>query len=140
MLRKTIYIQVILLSIGLCSVLKDASAQQVVEVLCGTWANREYTQGTQKLIIAPDGSYVGYASEDPSRACMKGNCKIAEKWSDWRGNFWYKIIFLSEDGDKSFCLMKVSASGTMIECVHDPNEFPRFFDAGVYTYRKYYRQ
>ena len=140
MFKKIIYIQIVLVALVFCLFLASTAAKDVDEVLCGTWANKEYTQGTQKLIISADGSYVGYTKADPVKACMQGNCKIVEKWSDSRGNHWYKTIFLGEDGGKSYCLMKVSNSGQIIECAHDSKEYPKFFNAEIYTYRKFYRQ
>ena len=103
MFRKLIYIQVVLVAMALCLISTDAAAQTIEATLCGTWSNAEYAQGTQKLILSADGSYVGYTKADPTKACMRGNCKVVERWSDSAGNRWFRSIFLSENGEKSFC-------------------------------------
>ena len=140
MFKKFIYIQVVMLSIVFCFFITISAAQSFETTLRGTWANMEYTEGTQRLIISADGSYVGYTKSDPTKACIRGNCKIVEKWSDTAGNRWYRSIFISDNGEKSFCLMKISQSGKIIECAHDSIDFPKFLSSEVYTYQKFYRQ
>jgi len=140
MLKKITYVQVVVVSLFICLSYTNVAAQDVEAKLCGTWANMEYAEGTQKLIISENGSYVGYAKANPTKACMQGNCKVVEKWSDSAGNRWYKSIFLSDNGEKTFCLMKVSDSGNTIECAEDSKEYPKIFSAEAYSYRKFYRQ
>lgn len=108
--------------------------------LCGTWINSEYTQGVQKLIILPDGSYSGYTKSNYDKAYVEGDCKIVEQWSDHHGNIWYKSIFIEEDGERNFCLMKESNSGKTIEYSYDSKNFPKLLNAEIYSYRKFFRQ
>lgn len=140
MLKKIAYIQVVLASFFIWLFYTNVTGQEAENSLSGTWANMEYREGIQKLIINADGSYVGFTKAKPTKAAIKGNCKIVEKWSDSEGCDWYKSIFLGEGGEKSFCLMKISDSGKTFEYVEDSNEFPRLFNAEVYFYRKFNRK
>ncbi len=115
-------------------------AAQNYKELGGTWENPQYSEGVWKLSIAADGSYESFAKAGTVKSAFTGKCKIVDKWRDSWGCLCYKTILHSDTGKMSYCLMKISTSGNMLEYVEDAKEYPRFFNPEVYTYRKLYRK
>ena len=138
MLKKYAYIQVLAVAIFICLSSMSFAAQNN-ERLKGTWENPQYIEGVWKLIFHADGSYDAFSKLEASKGAIKGECKIVEKWTDSNGCFCYKTIFWSDKGQKSYCLMKISASGKILEYVEDFMEYPKLFNSEVYTYRKLYK-
>lgn len=139
MWRKYAYVQVVVAAIFFCFVTTVVAATDYKE-LGGVWENPQYGEGVWKLRIGADGSYESFAKLKASTSTFKGKCKVVEKWTDSEGCLCYKTILLSDTGEKSFCLMKISPSGKILEYVEDSKEYPRFFNSEVYTYRKLYRK
>ncbi len=138
-MKKYAHIIIVVASIFLCIASTGFSAQTDKE-LKGSWENSQYTKGVWKLIIHADGSYVAFRKVQDSGITIKGKCKIVEKWKDSEGCLCYRTVFEGDKGNKSFGLMKINATGKMLEYVEDPREFPIMFNSEIYTYRKLFRK
>jgi hypothetical protein len=111
------------------------------EEIYGTWINEDIT--FQKRIYY----YWGYAEEyrevSSESPAYKITFTIVEKWTDPKGNVWYKIFKLySVAIGTEFCLTKISNNGTIYESVYSVGEFPSKDDLnGDHpNYLIYYRQ
>jgi hypothetical protein len=139
LMRKYTHIIIVVVPVFLCIFAMGVSAQKD-EILKGSWENGKYTKGVWKLVIHADGSYEAFKKVQDSRDTIKGNCKIVEKWTDCEGCLCYKTVFEMGKGKKSYGLMKINATGKMLEYVEDPREFPVMFSPEAYTYRKLFRK
>ena len=121
MLRKCAYIQFVVIVICFCLFSSVFAAQEYTD-LRGVWENTQYKEGVWKLVFQADGSYEALTKEGTSKNTIKGKCKIVEKWTDSKGCLCFKSILHVEKGKKSYCLMKISSSGKMLEYVEDSRE------------------
>ena len=139
MLRKCSYIQFVIIVICFCFFSSVFAAQEYTD-LKGVWENAQYKEGVWKLVFQADGSYEALTKEGTSKNTIKGKCKIVERWTDSEGCLCFKTILMVDKGEKSYCLMKISSSGKMLEYVEDSREYPKFFSSEAYIYRKLYRK
>jgi predicted peptidase len=138
MKTRKLFISVMLLST--VSVLLAANTEEY----CGTWVNKEYDADPGKTamsILTPDGKYATYEKESDAQPDTTGTLTIKEKWTDSKGDIWYKVTYTSDvitvtlDG-----LMKLSNSGKTLESVFSPGQAPTAIDAKSPYYRIRYRK
>ena len=107
----------------------------------GTWVNMDYgPRVPQKLICYPDGKMELFKSAADERTFYKCRYLITRKWSDPKGNIWYKYHWVGSWGEEAFTLIKISNSGKTREGVYDKQEYPTKIDPEHHYYRIYYRQ
>ena len=111
------------------------------EEFYGTWINVDY--GTrahpyQKIINFP-GRYEAYGSANSEIVVERGTFTITDKWTDSKGNIWYKLIWMS-DGLKYYELDKISNSGKTWEFVFRPSKYPQKIDSEIASYHIYHRR
>ena len=113
------------------------------EELYGTWVNMDYgTYGRyyQKIIIKPDGTEEDFRSGTIGASIM-GRYLITRKWSDQKGNIWYKYHWVRRSSvGEGLNLIKISNSGNTLEYVQDTREYPTEIDPEHDWYRIYYRK
>ena len=111
------------------------------EEIYGTWINEDMI--TQKLIYYYWGYGEEYREESNETPAGKLTFIIVEKWSDSKGNVWYKTFkrynaaILNE-----FWITKISNNGTVYESVYNVGEFPTKDELNVdhFNYLIYYHQ
>jgi hypothetical protein len=108
------------------------------EEFYGTWVNTEYYLMAQKVVINPDGTW-GWTMSASDEPVTKYTYELKEKWTDSKGNIWYKVRLQSQRG-KDYVLVKLSNSGNTREIVWDSHEYPMKIDSKNANYRIYYRQ
>lgn len=108
------------------------------EEFYGTWANMDYFDRAQKVVINSDGTW-GWAMSAKSEPDMKYTYELKEKWTDSEGNIWYKVRLKSHRG-KEYALVKISNSGNTRESIFDSHGYPTKIDPKEANYRIYYRQ
>ena len=134
----------LILAVALLAFTGNASAQEKTyipkdnEEFYGTWVNTEYYLVAQKVVINPDGTW-GWAMSASGEPDTKYTYELKEKWTDSKGNIWYKVRLQSHRG-KDYVLVKLSNSGNTREIVWDSHEYPMKIDSKTANYRIYYRQ
>jgi hypothetical protein len=149
-----------MLAIGLCCLLPllalgcatRAAVVKADDPLFGTWINEEYggiSKGTeaQKCVIFSDGRELDYQTMSDADPEWEGRFTIEEKWVDEEGNHWYKTSWTAnyypyrkEESWKGFGLMRVNASGTILEGVSAEAGYPEELSVIGGAYGVYYRQ
>lgn len=134
----------LILAVALLAFTWNASAEEKTYVpkdnqeFYGTWVNTEYYTAAQKVVINPDGTW-GWAVSANSEPDTKYTYEIKEKWTDSKGNIWYKVRLESHRG-KDYVLVKLSNSGNTREVIWGRFEYPMKMDSKNANYRIYYRQ
>jgi hypothetical protein len=125
------------------------SEKEFLELLSGTWINKDYDGSTEshdyyrgKYVIKRDGTYDGYAnSSDTSRLTFSEIISIDEIWIDSEGNIWYKQTTKSlVTHRQDYELGKIHSSGNVWELTTLSYEHPNELDPNHGRYRIYYRQ
>ena len=110
------------------------------EELFGTWVNMNYTGGMPPQMVIFKHSEAGYyMSPNDKEPMWKAEVLLSHKWSDAKGNIWYKSQFKALM-DSGFSLIKISNSGATLESIHSQWEYPKDLDANSGYYRVYYRK
>ena len=111
------------------------------EEIYGTWINEDMT--SQQLIYY----YWGYAEEyrevSHETPAYKFTFTIVEKWSDSKGNVWYKTFNRHNASILNvFWITKIINNGTVYESVYNEGEFLSKDELNVdhFNYLIYYRQ
>ena len=68
------------------------------------------------------------------------DCLISHKWTDTKGNIWYKCRWKTGMGGSGFSLLKISESGKTLEFIFSQWEIPKELDINSEYYRVYYRK
>ena len=125
------------------------------EELYGTWINdkSKNSQHMQKEVITSDG-WKQYIDMNDTVPHDEGTGRIDSKWTDSAGNVWYKTFSTTTSGTykgfKDQWLIRISKSGTVLECVYfdvgdfDPKLYPTEIDPKYMNnynggYRIFYR-
>jgi hypothetical protein len=111
------------------------------EELFGKWYLVDYTDGTppQMVILGP-GSWNGYYSVDDEEPGWKANNLITHKWTDAKGNIWYKTQWRVIHFHRGFSLFKISDSGKILEHIYSEWEYPNEINNSNDNYRIYRRK
>ena len=111
------------------------------EELFGAWVLIDYKDGTppQKLIFTI-GSYDGFYPADAKEPMWSAEYTISDKWTDAKGNVWYKVRWVIANINGGFSLYKISESGKTLEQIHSQWEYPKEMDTNNDNYRKYKRK
>ena len=115
------------------------------EELFGTWINMDYQEGVQthsttpKLIIKL-GECGVYSSADENEPTWTEEHHISHKWSDTKGNIWYKYRWKAGKMGGGFTLSKISESGKTLEYIYSQWEYPKELDINSEYYRVYHRK
>jgi beta-lactamase regulating signal transducer with metallopeptidase domain len=101
----------------------------------GTWVNEEYDKGNRawnaRFEMFPDGRELDYLKSADQTPSNEGRNVFEEKWVDTDGNHWYKIratnwLYPSKAGYwEGFAVVRVSASGTVLEGVSAELGYPK---------------
>jgi hypothetical protein len=115
------------------------------EELFGTWVNMDYQEGEnlthapQKLTIKP-GECGLYSSINDSEPMWIEEIHISHKWTDAKGNIWYKHRWKAGKMGSGFTLCKISESGKTLEYIYSQWEYPKELDINSEYYRVFYRK
>jgi len=111
------------------------------EELFGTWVLMDYNDGIPpRKLIFNLGSYDGFYSPDASEPAWNAEYHISHKWTDSKGNIWYKTKWQVMHFQRGFSLSKISESGKTLEFVFSQFEYPKEIDISNDNYRKYHRK
>jgi hypothetical protein len=114
------------------------------EELYGTWTNKQYTGSScvesQKMVVTAHG-YKFYKQMSDSVPSVEGTMQIDSKWTDAKGNIWYRTFGTVKTGEwkkfKGQWLVELSKSATVLECTwrflyltqeFDPANYPKEID------------
>jgi len=114
------------------------------EELFGTWVNMDYQEGVQthspqKLIIKL-GECGLYLSANDNEPMWTEEIHISHKWTDAKGNIWYKHRWKAGGMGSGFTLSKISESGKTLVYIYSQWEYPKELDINSEYYRVYYRK
>ena len=114
------------------------------EELFGTWVNMDYQEGVQthspqKLIIKL-GKCGLYLTANDNEPMWTEEIHISHKWTDAKGNIWYKHRWKAGGMGSGFTLSKISESGKTLEYIYSQWEYPKELDINSEYYRVYYRK
>ena len=115
------------------------------EELFGTWVNMDYQEGEglthapQKLIIKLGESEL-YSSVNDSAPMWTEEINISNKWTDAKGNIWYKYRWKAGGFGSGFNLAKISGSGKTLEYIWSDWEYPKELDVNSEKYRVFNRK
>jgi len=115
------------------------------EELFGTWVNMDYqesghtTHSPQKLIVKLGESGL-YSSANDNEPMWTEEIEISHKWTDAKGNIWYKHRWKAGGFGSGFTLSKISDSGKTLEYIYSQWEYPKKLDISSEYYRIYYRK
>jgi hypothetical protein len=111
------------------------------EELFGAWVNMDYKdENHSQMIIYKLGEYGHYSSANDNEPMWTGEYLISQKWTDAKGNIWYKYRFKAGMMGSGFELCKISESGKILEFIYSQWEYPKELDINSEDYRKYYRK
>jgi hypothetical protein len=127
------------------------SATGGVEKLHGTWANKEYfgTYWTHTFTIYPDGRELWWDQSAVDMPSGEARFVIEKKWMDGQGNTWYRLtergsyLPYNEEVAKAnplYSLMKIDATGKILELENSKADFPATFGALGGTHFIYFRR
>jgi hypothetical protein len=111
----------------------------------GIWTNPEYNDRSfsAKVLYKPDGTFYTYGEMTSDSWGSKGEYKINDKWTDAKGDIWYKVTWKKDVSTFTYYeLTKLSKSGTVMESAFTINDYPDKIDSeGSKIYHRiYYRQ
>ena len=111
------------------------------EELFGTWVNMDYTGGMPpQMIIFKPGEYDDYSAVNDKESMWTAGYLISNKWTDAKGNIWYKTRWKAGMMGSGFSLCKISESGKTLEYIYSQWEYPKELDIDSEYYRVYYRK
>jgi len=121
------------------------------EPLHATWTNKDYEHSywTWRFTYKPDGSSEGWSTGRPlaQPANDEGRYRIEKKWSDSEGNAWYRIAgkgciapYSDLKATKDYGLVKIHASGKVLEGEWSSVDFPTGFGALGNKHFTFYRE
>lgn len=142
---------VLLYIFPLAAIGQDKYIPKENEELYGTWINKEYSglvyYQAQKEIVTAErwGWYRKMSDSDPYEG---GTYQIDSKWTDPKGNIWYRIICtpdISEAGylaSKGLWLIELSDSATVWEATWHllPADWPKEMERYVWSHNIRYRE
>jgi hypothetical protein len=120
------------------------------EELYATWVNEKYDapqSGRAKHArwdYKSDGTWASYYKTGNDNPAWMGKYSIAEKWTDDKGDVWYKVSFRNETAHVDcYALVCISDSGSTMESAHSltthpekiDRDLPFYYYAGIH-YRK----
>jgi hypothetical protein len=111
------------------------------EELFGKWINMDYKDGNHsQMIVFKLGETEAYSSANDNEPMWTAENLISHKWTDAKGNIWYKTRWKAVAMGSGFTLFKISESGKTLERVWSQWEHPKELDINDETYRIYYRK
>ena len=117
------------------------------EEIYGTWINTGYSgeQSFAQKYVHNTWGYCEYYSKVENKNPAIGwdrTSTLVDKWTDARGNVWYREFASFHWGDRCYLLVKISNDGTTLEYIWNRRNFPVEADLNreSATYRIYYRQ
>ena len=111
------------------------------EELFGKWVNMEYTTGTPpQMANFKLGENEYYSSVDDKESMFTAEFIISHKWTDSKGNIWYRAKWNAGMMGSGFSLIKLSESGNTFESNFSQWEHPKEIDINNEYYRLYYRK
>ena len=119
----------------------------IKERICGCWINKDYDQNEKhaRWDFNPDGTFACYRSLSSESPCWKGTYMISKKWTDSKGEVWFKIFWQDKiDHINGYGLVCIDQSGTTMEAAHSSWYYPKKIDrkalfwsyAGIHHRRK----
>jgi len=137
---KTRELLLVIILLSAVPVLLAANAEEY----WGTWVNRDYNADNSKiavLLLKPDGSFAQYNKESDADPFSTGTITIKDKWTDSKGNIWYKVTFsLDHLAVTNDHIMKLSDAGMILEYLRHTSEIPAEMDPSNYNYRIMYHK
>jgi hypothetical protein len=111
------------------------------EDLFGTWVNIDYTDGMiAQVYIIRLGENERYSSVNDQKPMWKEESRITHKWTDAKGNIWYRARWNGGLNWSGFVLSKISESGKTLEYIFSQWEYPKELDINIENYRIYKRK
>ena len=122
------------------------------EEIFGSWVNNEYANipyprnsGYPQKLTYYRWGYCEFFIKLGDKVPFKGTSAIVDKWTDSKGNIWYKTYDRDPDTRRAYlCLYKISADKTVLESVWSYTDFPGEDDLNLkntdFYYRIYHRQ
>ena len=112
------------------------------EELFGAWVNLDYAEeGLHAQMITFNlGEYAVFMSAKDNEPMFIAECGISHKWTDAKGNIWYKYQWKAGMMGSAFVLSKISESGKTLEYVFSQWEYPKELDINNENYRIYSRK
>jgi len=96
------------------------------EPFYGTWVNKDYAnlRHTFPKFVYHDWGYAeGFKLAGDETAAVKFTFILVEKWTDSKGNTWYKELEQAK-GAKNYLLCRISKDGTTLEQIYRSTGFP----------------
>ncbi len=96
------------------------------EPFYGTWVNKEYANKPKtfpKFVYHNWGYAEGFRQISDETAAVKFTFILVEKWTDSKGNAWYKELEQAK-GAKNYLLCRISKDGTTLEQIYRSAGFP----------------
>ena len=111
------------------------------ERIYGLWSNRLYyaDDRPQKIEFNYDGTYATYKFSMDVDTNSRGTYRITKKWSDSKGNSWYKMTITDLKTGDMYLLVRVDKKGGKLESICDKHDFPSKLDPDDKGYCKYWR-
>ena len=97
------------------------------------------THSPQKLIMKY-GVCGLYSSANDTEPMWTEEINISHKWTDTKGNIWYRYRWTAGLMGSGFVLSKISETGKTLESIMSQWEYPKAIDSNHDTYRKYFRK
>ncbi len=122
------------------------------EEIYGIWSNPGYKgemfidlpmMEFQPIPEIPSGKCLRYKTETGQTGAYEYNYQIHEKWTDKKGDVWYKLtVEYRPTSTYQFALCRISNSGRTIEMCLDNKDYPPEIDPNsrLYDYYVYYRE
>lgn len=96
------------------------------EPFYGTWINKDYANKPKtfpKFVYYTWGYAEGFKQVSDETAAAKFTFILVEKWTDSKGNTWYKELEQAK-GAKNFLLCRIRKDGTTLEQIYRSSGFP----------------
>ena len=111
------------------------------EELFGKWVNMDYKDGNHsQMIVFKLGETEAYSSANDNEPMWTEEHHISHKWTDAKGNIWYKSRWKTVAMGSGFTLFKISESGKTLEYIYSQWEYPKELDINSEYYRVYHRK
>ena len=111
------------------------------EELYGTWVNTKYVSSIPQMIIYKSaGTFNCFKEANSKVPCYGGRYLVTGKWTDSKGNIFYKSNWVGNWGEEAYQITKISNSGKTLEFVLGYDEPPKNIDPENIWYRKYTRK
>jgi len=110
---------------------EENGEKRAQEELCGCWINEDYDkkENHARWDFNPDGTWDSYGATTSESPAWEGTYIISAKWSDEKGNVWYKI-FWQDTVDKinGYGLIRIDPDKHTLEAAHSSWFYPHKID------------